>query len=102
MAGRHSAFAFLDVNGRIARKLLDLAGRHGQAVTGGVRIEVRLPQAELAAMVGASRENVNRSLGQLVTLGALSMYGAHHGSPRTSRFTSARRPFSRRRRAGNS
>jgi CRP-like cAMP-binding protein/class 3 adenylate cyclase len=70
-------FAFLDVTGRIARKLLDLAGRHGEGVTGGVRIGVRLPQAELAAMVGASRENVNRSLGQLVTLGALSMDGGH-------------------------
>ena len=70
-------FAFLDVTGRIARKLLDLAGRHGEPVSGGVRIGVRLPQAELAAMVGASRENVNRSLGQLVTLGALSMDGGH-------------------------
>ncbi|HET6310399.1 MAG TPA: cyclic nucleotide-binding domain-containing protein [Candidatus Nitrosotalea sp.] len=70
-------FAFLDVTGRIARKLLDLADRHGEAVTGGVRIGIRLPQAELAAMVGASRENVNRSLGQLVTLGALAMDGGH-------------------------
>lgn len=70
-------FAFLDVNGRIARKLLDLAGRHGEPVTGGVRIRIRLPQAELAAMVGASRENVNRSLGQMANLGALSMDGGH-------------------------
>jgi CRP-like cAMP-binding protein/class 3 adenylate cyclase len=70
-------FAFLDVTGRIARKLLDLAARHGEVVTGGVRIGVRLPQAELAAMVGASRENVNRSLGQLVAVGALSMEGGH-------------------------
>jgi adenylate cyclase len=70
-------FAFLDVNGRIARKLLDLAARHGEAVTHGVRIRIRLPQAELGAMVGSSRENVNRSLGQLVALGALSMDGGH-------------------------
>ena len=70
-------FAFLDVTGRIARKLLDLADRHGKAVTGGVRIGIRVPQAELAAMVGASRENVNRSLGQLATLGALAMDGGH-------------------------
>ena len=70
-------FAFLDVTGRIARKLLELADRHGEAVTGGIRIGIRVPQAELAAMVGASRENVNRSLGQLVTLGALAMDGGH-------------------------
>jgi CRP/FNR family transcriptional regulator, cyclic AMP receptor protein len=69
--------AFLDVPGRIARKLLELAERHGEAVAGGVRIGVRLPQAELAAMVGANRENVNRALAQLVTLGALTMDRGH-------------------------
>jgi CRP/FNR family transcriptional regulator len=69
--------AFLDVPGRIARKLLELADRHGEAVTGGVRISVRLPQAELAAMVGANRENVNRALAQLVALGALTMDRGH-------------------------
>lgn len=69
--------AFLDAPGRIARKLLELADRHGAAVQGGVRIGIRVPQAELASMVGASRENVNRALGQLVTLGALTMDGGH-------------------------
>lgn len=69
--------AFLDVPGRIARKLLELADKHGEAVPGGVRIGIRVPQAELAAMVGASRENVNRALGQLVTLRAVTMDGGH-------------------------
>src|ERR1700687_3316546 len=70
-------FAFLDVTGRIARKLLGLADRHGEAVTGGGGIGIRLPQGELAAMVGASRENVNRSLGHLVPVGALAIDGGH-------------------------
>lgn len=65
--------AFLDVPGRIARKLLVLAEQHGEAVRGGTRIGVRLPQAELAAMVGANRENVNRALARMVSLGALAM-----------------------------
>lgn len=69
--------AFLDVPGRIARKLLELADRHGEAVPAGVRIGIRVPQAELGAMVGASRENVNRALGQLVTLRAVTMDGGH-------------------------
>jgi CRP/FNR family transcriptional regulator/CRP/FNR family cyclic AMP-dependent transcriptional regulator len=69
--------AFLDTPGRIARKLLELADRHGEVVPGGVRIGIRVPQAELAAMVGASRENVNRALGQLVTLRAVTMDGGH-------------------------
>jgi len=69
--------SFLDVTGRTARKLLELADRHGEAVAGGVRIGVRVPQAELAAMVGASRENINRSLSRLITLGAMSIDQGH-------------------------
>lgn len=69
--------AFLDVPGRTARKLLELADRHGVKVAGGVRIGVRVPQAELAGMVGASRENVNRALSRLITLGAVSIEQGH-------------------------
>lgn len=65
--------AFLDVPGRLAHKLLQLAARHGEAVADGVRIGVRLPQSDLAAMVGASRENVNRALGRFVDEGAVTM-----------------------------
>ena len=53
---------FRDVPARLARVLLDLAAGHGQAVEPGIRIENRLTQGELAAMVGASRETVNRAL----------------------------------------
>ena len=65
--------AFLDLPGRLARKLLQLADKHGEKVEGGVRIAVRVPQGELAAMVGSSRENVNRALGQFVKMGAVAM-----------------------------
>ena len=54
---------FLDVYGRVAKKLLELADAHGVQVEDGVRIDVRLTQQELAAMVGASRESVNKVLG---------------------------------------
>jgi CRP/FNR family transcriptional regulator, cyclic AMP receptor protein len=54
---------FLDVYGRVAKKLLELADTHGSKVDDGVRIEVRLTQQELASMVGASRESVNKVLG---------------------------------------
>jgi CRP-like cAMP-binding protein len=53
---------FRDVPARLARVLLDLATRSGQPTPQGVRIESRLTQGELAAMVGASRETVNRAL----------------------------------------
>ena len=69
--------AFLDVPGRTARKLLELGDRHGVKVAGGVRISVKVPQAELAGMVGASRENVNRALSRLIVLGAVSIEQGH-------------------------
>ena len=65
--------AFLDLPGRLAHKLLQLADRHGEPVEGGIRIGVRVAQGELAAMVGSTRENVNRALGRFVTSGAVSV-----------------------------
>ncbi len=54
---------FLDVYGRVAKKLLELADAHGVKTEEGVVIDVRLTQQELASMVGASRESVNKVLG---------------------------------------
>src|SRR6266567_2293540 len=54
---------FLDVYGRVAKKLLELAEAHGAKVENGTRIDVRLTQQELASMVGASRESVNKVMG---------------------------------------
>lgn len=54
---------FLDVYGRVAKKLLELADSHGSKVGDGIRIDVRLTQQELASMVGASRESVNKVMG---------------------------------------
>jgi CRP/FNR family transcriptional regulator/CRP/FNR family cyclic AMP-dependent transcriptional regulator len=55
---------FLDVYGRVAKKLLELADAHGsKAEDGGIRIEMRLTQQDLASMVGASRESVNKVMG---------------------------------------
>lgn len=56
---------FLDVHGRVAKKLLELSETHGVRTPEGVRIELRLTQGELAAMVGASRESVNKVMGYL-------------------------------------
>jgi CRP-like cAMP-binding protein len=69
--------AFLDVPGRTARKLLELGDRHGVKVGSGVRISLKVPQGELAGMVGASRENVNRALSRLIVLGAVSIDEGH-------------------------
>jgi CRP/FNR family cyclic AMP-dependent transcriptional regulator len=59
-----------DVPARVSRRLRQLALDHGDRhAAGGVRLRVPLTQDELARMVGASREAVNRSLGALASRG---------------------------------
>lgn len=63
---------FLDVYGRVAKKLLELSDTHGLKVESGTRIDVRLTQQELASMVGASRESVNKVMGYFTDKGYIS------------------------------
>lgn len=65
--------AFLDIPGRVARKLLDLAELHGEQTADGIRIGMRLSQGTLAGMVTASRENVNRSLSRFASEGLIRL-----------------------------
>lgn len=53
---------FSDVPGRVAKALLDLAQRFGEPTDDGVRVAIDLTQEELAQLVGASRETVNKAL----------------------------------------
>lgn len=56
---------FLDVTGRTAKRLLEMAGDSDQ-------FSLPLTQEELAGMVGASRERVNKSINQFIKLGWLA------------------------------
>jgi len=70
---------FLDVGGRVARRLLDLAQQHGDpSGDGTVRIDVPITQEELAQMVGASRESVNKALGSFMDRGWVTLEGRHY------------------------
>jgi CRP/FNR family cyclic AMP-dependent transcriptional regulator len=53
---------FLDVTGRTAKRLLELAGDNDEFV-------LPITQEELAGMVGASRERVNKAIAQFIKLG---------------------------------
>jgi CRP/FNR family cyclic AMP-dependent transcriptional regulator len=65
---------FTDVPGRVAKQLLDLADRFGvPGTSGAVRVEHGLTQEELAQLVGASRETVNKSLADFATRGWLRL-----------------------------
>jgi len=60
---------FLDVPGRVASKLVELADTRGRPTPDGIVIDLPLRQRTLAGMVGASRENVNRALRRFANLG---------------------------------
>lgn len=55
---------FLDLNGRLARTLLNLAGKHGRRTDEGTVIEIPLTQTDLAEMTGATRVSINKTLGR--------------------------------------
>ena len=49
---------------RLAKSLIGLADQHGRpAGAGGLRIDLKLSQRELGALIGMSRESVNKQLG---------------------------------------
>jgi CRP/FNR family cyclic AMP-dependent transcriptional regulator len=64
---------FLDVPGRLAKRLLDLADKHGKPAERGVAIDLKLTQQDLAAMVGATRESVNKHLGWMRDHGLIQL-----------------------------
>ncbi|MFI6293863.1 MULTISPECIES: Crp/Fnr family transcriptional regulator [Nonomuraea] len=62
---------FTDVPGRVAKQLLDLAERFGTKTDDGLRVHHDLTQEELAQLVGASRETVNKALADFAQRGWL-------------------------------
>ena len=54
---------FLNLPARLAKRLVTLAEVHGRPDPRGVRIAFKLSQQDLAHMVGATRERVNKELG---------------------------------------
>jgi CRP-like cAMP-binding protein len=67
--------AFLDIPGRVARKLLELGEERGEPGPEGIRIAMRLSQRTLAGLVVASRENVNRALNSFARRGYIKVEG---------------------------
>jgi CRP-like cAMP-binding protein len=65
--------AWLDVTGRVERRLVDLAVRFGRPVSGGMAVPWRLNQEDLAALAGTSRESANRAVRRLIRRGRISV-----------------------------
>lgn len=64
---------FTDVPGRVAKALLDLADRFGTEQEDGLQVNHDLTQEELAQLVGASRETVNKALADFAARGWLQL-----------------------------
>jgi CRP/FNR family transcriptional regulator len=72
-----SGVAFDDIRHRVAVALVGLAEEFGEKCEEGVRIRLQLSQGTLAALVAASRENVNRALSTFVSSGVVSHRDGH-------------------------
>lgn len=57
-----SDLVFSDVPGRVAKALIDLGVKFGEKTSDGFLVHHDLTQEELAQLVGASRETVNKAL----------------------------------------
>ncbi|HEX5828708.1 MAG TPA: Crp/Fnr family transcriptional regulator [Candidatus Limnocylindrales bacterium] len=64
---------FLDIAGRLAARLARLAEEQGQADGAEIRLAGPITQGELAAMVGSTRQSVNKLLGFFVDDGLIRM-----------------------------
>lgn len=62
---------FLDVTGRTAKRLLEISG-------GEDEFTLPITQEELAGMVGASRERVNKAIASFIRLGWIDQHDRHY------------------------
>jgi CRP-like cAMP-binding protein len=71
MDGALADSVFLDVTGRTAKRLLELSA-------GKDEFTIPVTQEELAGMVGASRERVNKAIASFIRLGWLQQRDRHY------------------------
>jgi CRP/FNR family cyclic AMP-dependent transcriptional regulator len=75
--------AYAKVGDRLMHLFRRLANEHGMRVEDGVRIEVRLTHADIASLVGSTRETVSLELAQLVKAERLRFDDRHAIVPHT-------------------
>jgi CRP-like cAMP-binding protein len=65
---------FLDIAGRLAARLVRLAGEQGtRRADGTIRLDAPLTQSDLASMVGCTRQSVNKLLGMFADDGLVRL-----------------------------
>jgi CRP/FNR family cyclic AMP-dependent transcriptional regulator len=68
-------FAYAKIGDRVMHLFRKLAAEHGVASPGGTRIDLRLTHADIASLVGSTRETVSLELGKLVDAGRVHVHG---------------------------
>ncbi len=68
-------FSFADVPGRVAKQLLLLGQQFGEQAEGVLRVPHDLTQEEIAQLVGASRDAVNKALSEFTQRGWIVVEG---------------------------
>lgn len=75
LIGQTADMVFLDLHGRVAKLLIGLASARAEPRGGGLALDLRLTQTDLAAMVGGSRQSMNQILQQFERWGYLERRG---------------------------
>ena len=60
---------------RLARGLLRLAETFGKPVQGGIQLTIKMSQQQIGSLIGASRESINKHLGEWTRAGYLTVEG---------------------------
>jgi CRP/FNR family transcriptional regulator len=69
--------AYARVPDRIVNLFQRLASEHGAPADGGIRVDVKLTHADIASLVGSTRETVSLEMANLVRAGRLRTEGKH-------------------------
>jgi CRP/FNR family transcriptional regulator/CRP/FNR family cyclic AMP-dependent transcriptional regulator len=73
-ANQHiESLVFLDVCGRLARMLLDMAETQGRETGEGIIVEVEHSRTDLANLIGTTRETLTRALKTLENMGYIDI-----------------------------
>ncbi|MDL2334967.1 MAG: Crp/Fnr family transcriptional regulator [Chloroflexota bacterium] len=71
LTGHVEELHFLDLAGRLAMRLSRLASESAPGATGEIKLDWPYTQSDLAAMIGGTRQSVNRLLSELVDDGLI-------------------------------
>ena len=77
LTGHVEELHFLDLAGRLARRLVQLSSQTAPSANGEIALDWPYTQSDLAAMIGGTRQSVNKLLGGLIGDGLVRIEREH-------------------------